>query len=79
MWTTPLDIVTLVKPVQLLNASCMRVVTLAGIVMLVSTLQEENAESPMLVTGLPAMLAGISIPPRRRGRVSMRHAGAQPG
>ena len=36
-------------------------VTLSGITMLVKLVQTENAYSPMLVTGLPIYLSGITI------------------
>jgi len=38
-------------------------VTLEGIVTLVSPLRPENVRSPMLVTGFPLMVAGISKTP----------------
>ena len=38
-------------------------VTPSGIVTLVSLLQPENADDPMLVTGRPPRLEGIAIPP----------------
>ncbi len=38
-------------------------ITLAGVVTLVSPLQPLNAKSPMLVTGFPFIVAGITISP----------------
>ena len=50
MLVTLSGMVTLVSPVQLLNALSPMPVTLSGMVMLVRFLQPENAELPMLVT-----------------------------
>ena len=60
MLVTLEGIVTLVSPLQPENAPSRMLVTLAGIVTLVSPLQPENAESAMRVTGLPAMLSGMT-------------------
>ena len=50
MLVTPLPIVTLVKPLQPLNALFPMFVTPLPIVTLIKPLQPENALSPMLVT-----------------------------
>ena len=53
MLVTLSGIVTLVKPVQPLNAANPMLVTLSGIVTLVRPVQLSNAKSPMLVTLFP--------------------------
>ena len=51
MLVTLSPIVTLVRLLQLENASKPMVVTLSGIVMLVRLVQLENAEEPISLTG----------------------------
>jgi hypothetical protein len=60
MLVTLLGIVTLVRPVQPVNALSPMLVTLLGIVTLVRRNWPWNALSPMRVTGWPLTAAGIT-------------------
>jgi len=62
MLMTLSGIVMLVSDRQLLNALVSILVTLSGMVMLVRY-WPANASVPMLVTGLPLMLAGMTAAP----------------
>jgi hypothetical protein len=63
MLLTPLPIVTLVRPVQAANALSAMLVTLSGIVMLVTMLFQRNARDPMEVTGRPLIVLGMFTAP----------------
>ena len=64
MLVTLLPIVTLISRVQSVNAPTPRFVMLLGIVILVKMVEYANAWLPMVVTGRPASVAGITtLPP----------------
>ena len=67
MLVTLSGIVTLVRPLQPLNAQSPMLVTLSGIVTPVSPLQSKNAWSPMRVTMCvtlrPSIAEGIAMSP----------------
>jgi len=56
-------IATLVRLLHLKNALASMLVTLPGMVMLVRSLQCENAPHPMLVTGISSIESGITTSP----------------
>ena len=70
MLVTLSGIVTLVSPLQPLNAEDPMLVTPLPIVTLVRPLQFSNAEDPMLVTGLPPSVEGIVTVPVGLGEMA---------
>jgi hypothetical protein len=63
MLVTLSGIATLVRLMQLSSALLPRLVTVSGIVMLVRLVHSQNAMSPILVTGKPLIVSGMSTAP----------------